>query len=213
MACVSHHTLWQQVSIIHASSWLQVWLPPQESMLGSGSQSKQSVSHTYASSEPCLPAGNAWYLNKELRQCQSAQPHKNHCSCFAESRCSEMRRLPLHHRPASPLETALAMSGKHYWWFRGRPDGGSQSQYLADEVTLRHTVGSHRDNFQDEKTLWISEGAPCWEAWFTLTAADATSWIKGDSVVLLEHNCWIWAKGWKIDGNQHNLATFLRAFS
>lgn len=28
------------------------------------------------------------------------------------------------------------------------------------------------------------------EAWFTHMAAEETCWIKGDSVVLLEHDCW-----------------------
>lgn len=67
-----------------------------------------------------------------------------------------------------------------------------QSQYCGDEVRLRYSVGSNQGNFQDEKTTpRINVCVLCREAWFTHMAAERTCWIKGDSVVLLEHDCWI----------------------
>lgn len=121
LPCVSHHTLWQQVSVIRSSSWLQVCHSPQESMLGSGSLSTPPVSHTYAPPAPCLPPGNAWHLDKELRrQCQSVQPcYRNHSSCFAEWRCSETTCVPLYHCHVSPWWTAPAVSGSVFCWSRG----------------------------------------------------------------------------------------------
>lgn len=67
-----------------------------------------------------------------------------------------------------------------------------QSQYSGDEARMRHSVGSNQGNFQDEKnTPRINVCVLCWKAWFTHMAVEETFWIKGDSVVLLEHECWI----------------------
>lgn len=75
-----------------------------------------------------------------------------------------------------------------------------QSKYTCDEVRLRYSVGSNQGNFQDEKT----PTTPCMDQCLCVLCweAERTCQIKGDSGVLLEHNCWIQAKGRLINDNQ-----------
>lgn len=172
----------------HAGKWVTVntvWLP--------------HICFTSALSTPriCM---TPWQRTKAVSKCATLLQKSLQLFCRVGYR--EITRVPLHCCHVSLVRDCSGSDWKHYWWSRGwwvRPAGW----WFSGEVNTRvmkqdwgTLLEAIRAISKMKKTPRINVCVLCWEAWFTHMAAEGTCWIKGDSVVVLEHNCWIWVKGW-----------------
>lgn len=145
----------------------------------------------------------------------AASLQKNHCSCFAESRRSEMTRGPLHHCHVSSMTDYSSSEWKPFRWSRGwwsRPSVWWLSGQVNTRVmkqdwgTLLEAIKaiSKMKKLLPGSMCVLPAGRPGLPTWLQRERAGLK---EGGGVVLLEHDSWIWAgKSMVIS----NLATFLR---
>lgn len=155
--------------IHHSSSWLQVCHPPQESMLGSGSLSATSASHTYAS--PALSTlGKKHGVPPKSWGSVDASGLTAEFPAVVSGRWSERRR--------ERCSTTVAL--------RRKKEEGLPAESIQRGANERRGEGWRVSVFQDGRKENWRINLRVLRRRFTPATTETMCWIKGDSGLV----CW-----------------------